>query len=85
MENKILDKLSMQDKPPAQSRSPSRINTSVKCLPPGHFTGECPSVSPPNRPGRIRCLKCQDYGHVQSDCPTIETSIVCPNDRGLGH
>ena len=64
-ENKILGQLSMQDKPPPQSRSPSRISTSVKCLPPGHFTGECPSVSPPNSPGRIRCLKCQDYGHVQ--------------------
>ena len=84
-ENKILGQLSMQDKPPPQSRSPSRISTSVKCLPPGHFTGECPSVSPPNSPGRIRCLKCQDYGHVQRDCPTSETSIVFPNDPGLGH
>ena len=35
MENQILGKLS---KPPPQSRSPSRISTSVKCLPPGHFT-----------------------------------------------
>ena len=85
MENKILDKLSMQDKPPPQSRSHSHINTSVKCLPPGHFTGECPSVSPPNSPGRIRCLKCRDYGHVQRDCPTSEISIVFPNDPGLGH
>ena len=84
-ENKILGQLSMQDKPPPQSRSPSHISTSVKCLPPGHLTGECPSVSPPNSPGRIRCLKCQDYGHVQRDCPTSETSIVCPNDTGLGH
>ena len=84
-ENKILGQLSMQDKPPPQSRSPSRISTSVKCLPPGHFTGECPSVSPPNSPGRIRCLKCRDYGHVQRDCPTSEISIVFPNDPGLGH
>ena len=84
-ENKILGQFSMQDKPPPQSRSPSRISTSVKCLPPGHFTGECPSVSPPNSPGRIRCLKCQDYGHVQRDCPASETSIVFPNDPGLGH
>ena len=84
MENQILDKLSMQDKPPPQSRSPSRISTSVKCLPPGHFTGEFPSVSPPNSPGRIS-FKCQDYGHVQRDCPTNEDSIVFPNDTGLGH
>ena len=84
-ENEILGQLSMQDKPPPQSRSPSRISTSVKCLPPGHFTGECPSVLPPNTPGRIRCLKCQDYGHVQRDCSTSETSIVFPNDPGLGH
>ena len=84
-EKKILGKLSMQDEPPSQSRSPSRSSTSVKYLPPGHFTGEGPSVSPPNRPGRIRCLKCQDYGHVERDCPTSETCIVFPNDTGLGH
>ena len=90
-ENKILGQLSMQDKPPPQSRSPSRISTSVKCLPPGrdillenvhlsrHQTVLVGSDVLNVRTTDMFNVTAQRFIYIS------ETSIVFPNDPGLGH